>query len=91
MRWRSLSQPRQVGRLDWYLEYSASETYGMTRLAPQDWHTFTVRLENEPAFFNEYYNYRYKSYLGTRTCTGTCVQDEVCRLRTSYGGQPACV
>ena len=80
----------QNDRLDWYLEYTAKEAYGMTGLAPQDWHTMALRLQTEPALFQEYYTYKYKSYLGDRSCTGTCIDTEVCGLRSSYVGQPGC-
>ena len=77
--------------MTWYLEYDAASTYDLPRLSAQDWHGVANRLATEPALFDQYYLYKYKSYVGTRSCTGACVAQEVCRLRTSYVGQPPCV
>jgi len=80
--------PVQNGYLDWYLEYTAADAYGMTRLAAQDWHDVALRFLNDTEMFNDYYFYKSKSVDPERTCTGACVTSEVCSLRTSYVGQP---
>ena len=87
----NLTAANANGAIDWTLEYTATGLYGLTSLGPQDWHAATTRLATEPDLFQAYYEYKYKGYLGGRTCaTDECVDAEVCRLRTSYVGQPGC-
>ena len=62
----------------------------MDRLAAADWHALTQRFESEPDLFEKYYTYKLKSHLDGRSCTGTCIQGEICRMRTAYVGQPSC-
>ena len=81
----------QTGRLAWYLEYSVSGLYGLQRMGAQDWDGVIDRMAVEPALFDAYYLYKHKSYLSEGdTCTGSCVTNEICALRTSYVGQPGC-
>jgi hypothetical protein len=47
-------------------------------------------MRAEPALFDAYFTYKSKGNPTGRTCTGTCVDRELCRLQTSWVGQPAC-
>jgi hypothetical protein len=80
----------QAGRVTWELEYTAQGAYGLTRLSAQDWHGVADRLAAEPALFERFYTYKEKGNPSGSTCTGTCVTNQICRLRTSWVGQPAC-
>lgn len=72
-------------------EYSARETYGASvpGWGPDDplnatwWHLVTEAMELDPSLVSTFNLYQTKSYVDTAACTGDCVTEKICSIRSA--------
>ncbi|KAL9981127.1 hypothetical protein ACROYT_G009791 [Oculina patagonica] len=69
------------GNVQWKLEYSAKDAYGMPSLLPEDWNNLVHRMASNQTLFNTFYKYFWKS-APSSTCDGSCRENMLCRLMT---------
>jgi hypothetical protein len=63
-------------------EYSAKSAYGLKDLSPKSWSELILKWQNGESTdsFEEYYFNKYHQNL-IQKCTGTCVDETLCRMK----------
>eukprot|EP01113_Clastostelium_recurvatum_P017164 TRINITY_DN2008_c0_g1_i10.p1 TRINITY_DN2008_c0_g1~~TRINITY_DN2008_c0_g1_i10.p1 ORF type:complete len:465 (+),score=115.77 TRINITY_DN2008_c0_g1_i10:66-1397(+) len=78
----NLTDANLNGTPNWIHTYNTRQAYGMPDLLPASWDALITKLETNSTLFDLYYRL-HTSYGPDSTCTGGCVKDELCSLKSA--------
>ncbi|KAJ5320388.1 hypothetical protein N7508_000671 [Penicillium antarcticum] len=88
----NISDPSYQTDPEWVPYYSAKAAYGSklsppltdpkAELTPAFWHNVTVAMESDSSIFQDFWARRNRGW-NVATCTGECVEKELCMLRAA--------